>query len=179
MLRRSPRFSLLGAVLFLAAACSIPVLPPSPTASAPAIAHTPRIPSGALLSIAASGVIPESSPYGCLASLLIDAGSGPLDRIATWDDARFAVDPRGAGGDCEVSGPAIGGPTSLAPGRYRVAGVASMVSDVSSPGFDDLPILGRTVSCELDLLVLLDTTGIAIHVTFARDAPCTIDVTTT
>jgi hypothetical protein len=177
MLRRSPRFALLAGVLLLAA-CSIPVLPPSPSSSPSGIPATQQIPSGALLSIAATGVIPSSSPYGCLASLLIDAGSGQLDRMATWDDARFAVDPLSSPGECEVSGPAIGGPTSLDPGRYRLAGVASIVSDVASPGFSHMPIDGTTVSCAQDLVVLPGTTGIAIHVTFARDGPCTIDVTT-
>lgn len=174
MLRRSPWFPVLIGVLALAA-CSVPVLPASPSAN-PSIPETPGVAPGALLSIAASGAFPGSSPYGCLASLLIDPASGPADRIASWDDARFAIDRPGTGAQCVVSGPAIGGPLTLAPGSYRVRGVASIVSDVSSPGFSQMPILGTTVSCEQDLLVLPGTTGIAIHVAFA-DGPCTIDVT--
>ena len=45
------------------------------------------------------------------------------------------------------------GPPNLVPGRYRLAGVASIVSDVSSPGFSQFPILGSTARCETDLLV--------------------------
>jgi hypothetical protein len=176
MPRRTYRFALLAEVLLLVG-CSVPVMPASPSASTSAIAETPRVAIGALLSIAASGAIPGSSPYGCLASLLIDLGSGPTDRIASWDDARFALDRPGPGSECVVSGPAIGGPTSLAPGHYRVAGVGSIVSDVASPGFSQMPILGTTVRCDRDILVLPETTGIAIHVTFG-DGSCTIDVTT-
>jgi hypothetical protein len=138
---------------------------------------TSPIASGALVSITASGSIAADAPYGCLASLLIDPGSGAVDRIAGWDDAHFAVDRSGTAARCTVSGPAIGGPPSLAPGAYRLTGVASVVSDLSSPGFSQLPILGSTARCEMDLLVLPATTGIAIHVTFG-DGPCTIDVST-
>jgi hypothetical protein len=175
-MRRSQWFTLLVGVL-LPAGCWVLVAPPSPSARTPAIAATPRVASGAAPSITASGAIPGSSAYGCLASLLIDPGSRPTGRIASWDDARFAIDRPGTGAQCVVSGPAIGGPISLDPGRYRVAGVGSIVSDVASPGFSQMPILGTTVSCEQDVVVLPETTRIAIHVTF-RDGPCTIDVTT-
>ncbi len=157
MPRRSPSFQLLAGVLLLAG-CSVPVLPSSPSPS-PSTQEAPRVASGALLSIAASGAIPGSSPYGCLASLLIDPASAAPDRIASWDDARFEIDRPGTGAQCVVSGPAIGGPSSLAPGRYRLRGVGSIVSDLPSPGFSDMPILGTTVSCEEDLQVLPETTG--------------------
>ena len=104
---------------------------------------------------------------------------GPARRIAspagTTPGSRSTG--RGRATQCVVSGPAIGGPTSLAPGRYRLAGVGSIVSDVASPGFSQMPILGTTVRCDRDLLVLPETTGIAIHVTFGEGS-CTIDVTT-
>ncbi len=176
MSRRS-RWSLIFGCVLLYAGCAVPALP-SATASSPPLLKTSSIASGALVSITASGSIAADSPYGCLASLLIDPGSGAVDRVASWDDAHFVVDRPGTATRCTVSGPAIGGPPSLAPGPYRLAGVASIVSDVSSPGFSQFPILGSTARCEMDLLVLPSTTGIAIHITFG-DGPCTIDVTTT
>ena len=176
MLWRS-RWFLVLAGLALLPGCAAPATSRPLQTSPPPFAETASIPAGASLSITASGTIAGDSPYGCLASLLIDRGSGVVDRIASWDDARFAVDRTGIDTRCVVSGPAIGGPASLAPGRYRLAGVASVVSDVSSPGFSQFPILGSTARCELDLLVLAETTAIAIRVAF-RDGPCTIDVTT-
>jgi hypothetical protein len=178
MLWRSRWFPALIGVLLLTG-CAVPVPTPSLPTSPPPVAGAAAIPSGALLSITASGTIAGDSLFGCLASLLIDPGSGVVDRIASWDDARFAVERPGTGTRtrCVVGAPAIGGPANLAPGRYRLAGVASIVSDVASPGFSQMPILGSTARCELDLLVLPETTAIAIHVTF-RDGPCTIDVTT-
>jgi hypothetical protein len=170
------RWVLTLASLVLLTCCAVPALP-SATASPRPLAPASSMPSGALLSVTASGSIPGDSPYGCLASLLIDPGPGPVDRIASWADAHFAVDRLATNTRCTVSGPAIGGPASLAPGRYRLAGIASIVSDVSSPGFSEMPILGSTARCEMDLLVLPATAGIAIHVAFG-DGPCTIDVTT-
>jgi hypothetical protein len=170
------RRSLALAPLLLLVGCAAPAIPPTLPASPPPTAEASPSPSRATLTITASGRIPDESPYGCLASFLIDPWPGAEDRIASWDDARFAVDLQGAGPGCPVSGPAIGGPSGLVPGRYRLRGVGSIVSDVASPGFSEMPILGTTVSCEQDLLVLPETTGIVIHITF-RDGPCTIDMT--
>ena len=110
-----------------------------------------------------------------MASFLLDPGPGTLDRDATYSDPRFTVE-RPAFAACDVSGPAVGAPSTIAPGTYRIGGAVSTISDVPSPGYSEPPMLGSSVQCSKVITVLGSTRDVTILVTFTN-ARCRMTVT--
>ncbi|MFL5680414.1 MAG: hypothetical protein ACJ77B_07425 [Chloroflexota bacterium] len=151
----------------------------SPAPSAPPIAAAPAVPAAAL-EVTAKGRVPTLSPFGLEASFVVKpADWAPDDKWASEPDAdwyRFAVDFDAAGTNWAVAGHPLRLPTAIVPGRYRVGAVANILSDVSSPGFSQWPILGTSAKCLADLVVEPATTNVDIVVNFG-DAGCSIKVT--
>ena len=146
----------------------------SPTSPATHVG-TPTAAPEARLTITGAGAFDGFDVYGCMASFLLDPGPGTLDRDATYGDPRFAVD-RPTSAACEVSGPAVGAPSTIKPGTYRIGGAVSLISDVSSPGFSERTILGSSVQCSKEITVLGSTTDVTILVTFTKGR-CGLGVT--
>jgi hypothetical protein len=165
------RFSLPLLFIALLAGCanSLPTASPMPTPS-------PSEASGATLSASGKGAIECMTPHGCLASFIVESDSWvpAPDYEPSLDTPHFDVTWDGG---WTLSGPVIGAPETLAPGRYRLALAVSEVSDLPSIGPDGrtgLSLMWSEVRCTRDIAVEAETRRVIVVAHFTD--PCRIDV---
>ena len=151
----------------LLAACATPV--PNPLSPVPTTE-----PTGAILTVSGAGTISCMNPHGCLASFIIESASwSPApDYEPRLDTPHFDVT---WDGDWTLSGPVIGAPEALVPGRYRLALAVSEVSDTPSMGPEPgLSLMWSEVRCTRDIAVEADTQRVIVEAHFTD--PCRIEV---
>jgi len=77
--------------------------------------------------------------------------------MGTWDVGVTPIDP----------------PATIQPGRYRLAGVVNLASDVSSPVTTPVPVQ-VVPTCLGEVIVSADLVSVLIHVQFDAAGSCTI-----
>ena len=164
------RFPLALLFIALSAGCAtpLPTPPPTPTPSPPEA-------SGATLSVSGKGAISCMTPHGCLASFIVESDSWvpTPDYEPRLDTPHFEVTWDGG---WTLSGPVIGAPEVLVPGRYRLALAVSEVSDTPSSGPEPgLSLMWSEVRCTRDIVVAANTRRVTVEADFTH--PCRIDVT--
>ena len=170
---------LIAAVLStLLAACGSPV-PTTP--SSPSSSPTPAGPGDARLTLTAGGQVACGIPYGCSALLLIQPDGGetspsPVWTVTTGQPVSFPLVGASRMGTWDVGSFAADAPARIAPGRYQVAGVINLVSDVASPVTTPVP-LKLVPTCVAGLTVAAGS-SVKVSVTFAAAGTCKIKIAT-
>ncbi|MGD0248032.1 MAG: hypothetical protein ABSB75_03165 [Candidatus Limnocylindrales bacterium] len=126
----------------------------------------------AILTVTGSGTLDCRVPHACIAFFLIK----PADWDGHWraqeSDPSFSMEYTYESGSTplttisRVSGAAQRIPTSLAPGRYRLAGARADTSDVPSGGPGYEPYFSDDVMCRADLTVETSTRRVDVTVAF-------------
>jgi hypothetical protein len=164
------------ALLLTLVACTSPSPTTTPAASAGATARV------AALTVRGSGQLECSNSYGCEAAFVLKpAPWTPPDLWGHEPDADWHKFHLAVAGDgsfrWDVAGSPAGLPASIAAGEYRLGAVANLISDVNSPGYSQMPIMGTLTSCLADLTVTSSTAAVEIAVTL-DGTTCAIDITT-
>ena len=141
----------------------------------------PPTPAG--MTVGATGTISgcSMSPHWGLASFTVapDRWTAPPGWQPEPDDARFEVELAPGGWAFTASGLAVGGPATLAPGRYTFAIATSQVSDLCSAPFTFetpiCPLVGTEVRCMRAVEIPTGTAEVIVTADF--NEPCRIDVT--
>jgi hypothetical protein len=170
-MRRTP-FAIGIAVLLAASAASACTSPTGTPSASPT--GTPWSPpaGGATLSVKGLGTLDCRVPHACVAFFLIK----PADWDGHWrameSDPSFSMEHTYQSGTTpfttvsRVSGVAQRAPTSLAPGRYRLAGARADTSDVPPGGSGYEPFFNDDVMCRADLTVEPSTRRVDVTVAF-------------
>lgn len=170
-MRRTP-FAV-GIVVLLAASAASACTSSAGTTSASPTGTPWRPPTGsATLTVTGSGTLDCREPHGCIAFFLIK----PADWDGFWraqgNDPSFSMEYTYQSGTTPfttvslVSGAAERVPTSIGPGRYRLAGARADVSDVPSQGSAGPGFFNDGVMCRADLTVEPSTRRVDVTVAF-------------
>ena len=164
-----------AAVLVVVAGCAPAPTPSASSASPPGqLASTAPLDAG--LTVTASGQLSCGIGYGCDALVVIQpnpAGTSPLPVWTILPGQQISFPELGSTSGLADIGPlAIDAPPRIAPGRYRVAGVRNLISDVPSPATTPVPIT-VVPTCLADLSVAAGT-SVKIAVKFAAAGDCSI-----
>jgi len=173
------RLCVAAALCALLAACAAPVQP-SPGLNPPSQPDSAAA-TDATLMLTASGQVACSIPYGCSALLLIQPNSdgaspSPVWTITTGEPVSFPLIGASAMGTWDVGALPTNAPGTIAPGRYHVAGVINLVSDVASPV--TTPVQLRMVATCLAELSVAGGSSAKIAVRFSAAGTCEITTTT-
>jgi hypothetical protein len=152
--------------MVIVVACS-----PSPSPTATTREQTPSPTSlGVALTITGGGQVLCSPPYGCRPSLVIQAdptrrSPEPVWTVETGEEFSFPAVMTDSWDTRDVGSAPIAPPTTIQPGRYRLAGVLNLDSDVISLGPSPVPTQ-LVPRCVAELIVSPDLVSVSVDVQF-------------
>jgi hypothetical protein len=152
---------------------------PSPVATQPPEQTPSPTLLGITLMITGGGQVSCPTPYGCRASLVIQADPTGASPESVWtvqpgQEISFPSVSTSSMSTWDVGAAPIEPPATIQPGRYRLAGVVNLDSDVVSPATTQVPA-EVVPTCLGEVIVDDDLVSVMIDVQFFADGGCAIE----